>query len=142
MARIQHMRKELISGLQKEISYRTSRSSGPGGQHANKVSTRVELLFDVMGSAVLSSNQKNKLLASCPNRISQEGILQLSCDETRSQYMNKELVWQRFVDLLTEAFKPVKKRRPTKPGKAAVERRLKDKKKTAGKKDARRFEED
>ena len=128
--------------LKKEVRFRSSRSSGAGGQHVNKVSTRVELLFDVDASEVLTATQKETVYFKLKNRISNEGILTISCEETRSQSKNKEIAFERFVGLLEEALKPVKKRVPTKPSKASVERRLKDKKAQSGKKDARKFKEE
>ena len=124
--------------LNKEVKYRTSRSSGAGGQHVNKVSTKVELIFDVNGSAVLSEEQKAIICERLKNRISNEGLLTLQCDETRSQLKNKEIVFNRFVILIEDALKPKKERKPTKPTKSSVEKRIKDKKKKTEKKDLRK----
>ena len=108
----------------------------------NKVSTKVELLFDVEGSAVLSEEQKITIRQKLKNRISKDGLLILQCGETRSQIKNKEIVFNRFLALLEVALKPVRKRVPTKPSKASVERRLKDKKSHSEKKDLRKFKEE
>ncbi|MCO6500044.1 MAG: aminoacyl-tRNA hydrolase [Vicingus serpentipes] len=132
----------MLEDLHKEVSYRTSRSGGAGGQNVNKVATKVELLFDVNNSIVLSERQKLTILNKLKNRISAEGILSLQCDETRSQLKNKELVFLRFVKLIKETLKPVKKRIPTKPSKSAIQKRLSAKKKQADKKDSRRFKSD
>ena len=113
--------------LNKEVQYRTSRSSGPGGQHVNKVSTKVELIFDVMNSTVLSDNQKEIIVEKLQNRITKDGLLVLQCDESRSQLKNKEIVFERFINLIEQALKPVKKRKPTRPTKSSVQKRLKDK---------------
>jgi len=124
--------------VEKEIKFRTSRSSGSGGQHVNKVSTKVELLFHVDNSEVLTEEQKAVIRKKLKNRISNDGWLTLSCDETRSQAKNKEIVFDRFMILINEALKPVKKRKPTKPTKTSVEKRLKEKKKKSEKKDQRK----
>ncbi len=124
--------------FKKEVKYRTSRSSGAGGQHVNKVSTKVELLFDVDASELLTEEQKAVIRTKLKNRISNEGLLILQCDETRSQLKNKEIVYQRFINLIEEALKPEKKRKPTKRTRASVEKRLKEKKKKSEKKDFRK----
>jgi len=125
-------------GLESELKFRTSRSSGPGGQSVNKVSSKVSLLFNVWDTVFLSEEQKMIISEKLKNRINSEGILQLSSEETRSQLKNKEIVIARFLLLLEEALKPVKKRKPTKPGKGAKERRLKTKKIKSEKKDKRK----
>ena len=84
----------------KEVTYRTSRSGGAGGQHVNKVSTKVELLFDIDASAVLSDRKKTIVLEKLTNRITNDGVLSLKCDETRSQTVNKEIVFDRFIHLI------------------------------------------
>jgi len=126
------------TGLKAELKFRTSRSSGPGGQSVNKVSTKVELLFDVWSSMTLLQRQKEIISEKIKNRINSEGVLQISCDETRSQLKNKEIAMERFFQLLEEALKPIKKRKPTKPSKASKERRLKTKKIKSEKKDKRK----
>jgi len=128
----------MSDSLNKEVKYRTSRSSGAGGQHVNKVSTKVELIFDVNGSAVLSEEQKIIIHEKLKNRISNEGLLILHCDETRSQLKNKEIVFIRFITLMEDALKPEKERKPTKPTKSSVEKRLYNKKKKSDKKDLRK----
>ena len=124
--------------LKSELKFRTSRSSGPGGQSVNKLSTKVELLFDVCNSKVLSEEQKETLSEKLKNRINSDGILQLSSEETRSQLKNKEFVIERFFQLLNKALKPEKKRIPVKPSKASKEKRLKSKKIKSVLKDSRR----
>ena len=120
--------------LHRELNFKTSRSSGPGGQHVNKVESRVELLFDVENSEFLEKDQKVVVFEKLRNRISNEGMLRLQCDETRSQVKNKEIVVERFLTLIEDALKPEKIRKPTKPGKASREKRLRNKKKLAEKK--------
>jgi len=131
-----------LEDLHKEVKYRTSRSGGAGGQHVNKVSTKVELLFDIEASEILNHNKKVIILYKLKNRISSEGIFALKCDETRSQSRNKEIVFSRFINLIKTALTPVKVRRKTKPTRSSVRRRLDGKKKLAQKKSDRKFKED
>ena len=128
----------MFEELHRELNFKTSRSSGPGGQHVNKVESRVELLFDVENSEFLEKDQKVVVFEKLRNRISNEGMLRLQCDETRSQVKNKEIVVERFLQLIKEALKPKKERKPTKPGKASREKRLRNKKKLAEKKEYRK----
>ena len=132
------MYEELLS----EVDYRFSRSSGPGGQSVNKVSTQVELLFNVLESNMLTEDQKNIIMTKLSNRITVLGVLVLRSDETRSQLKNRELVNLRFLHLIEDAFVPVKKRKSTKPTRSSVQRRLTDKKKQSDKKKYRRLDED
>lgn len=133
---------EKLVKLSREVSYRTSRSSGAGGQHVNKVSTKVELLFDVNASEVLSDDQKEIIQRKLANRISNEGVLSMQCDETRSQSKNKEIVTDRFISLIYDALRPIKKRKATKPTKASVEKRLNLKKQKSEKKISRKKKTD
>ncbi len=132
----------MLENLHKEVNYRTSRSGGAGGQNVNKVSTKVELLFDVENSMVLTDRQKDIVMEKLANRISQDGVLSLKCDETRSQLSNKEIVLERFMHIIKTALTPVKKRRPTKPSKSSVRKRLSDKKKLSEKKSNRKFKDE
>jgi ribosome-associated protein len=104
-----------------EIDYRTSRSSGPGGQHAQKSETRVEALFDVEGSSALSDAQKQRVLAKAGP------VLRAVAQDERSQLRNRELATERLVEQLREALRVRRPRKATKPPRAAVERRLDDK---------------
>ncbi len=122
----------------KELRYKAIRSGGAGGQHVNKVSTKIELSFDLAGSNGLSETEKDRLYEKLENRLNKEGSLLLQCDETRSQYRNKELVTQRFLNLLENLLKVQKKRKKTKPSKTAKEKRLRAKQKTAEKKAGRK----
>ncbi|NQU33910.1 MAG: aminoacyl-tRNA hydrolase [Bacteroidetes bacterium] len=132
----------MVELLISEVTYRFSRSSGPGGQSVNKVSTQVELLFDVGGSNYLTDDQKTILSEKLTNRINSEGILIIKSDETRSQLKNREIVINRFLELVKEAFKPIKKRRATKPTRSSVEKRLTSKKIQSDKKRNRKVDED
>jgi ribosome-associated protein len=105
-----------------EIELRTSRSSGPGGQHAQKSETRVEALFDVEASAALSDGQKKRVLAKAGP------VIRAVAQDERSQLRNKELAIERVVALLREALHVERKRVATKPSAAARQRRLDEKK--------------
>lgn len=111
-----------------EIEFRTSRSSGKGGQHVNKVDTKVELRFDVMASELLSEEEKARITGKLGNRITSEGILQVVSESERTQLLNKKEAVERFHNLLEESIKVPRKRKPTKKPKKAKEKRLKDKK--------------
>ena len=104
-----------------EVEFRTSRSSGPGGQHAQKTETRVEALFDVAGSAALTDVQKRRVVARAGPR------LRAVAQDERSQARNRELALERVVEQLREALRVPRRRRKTKPSQASVERRLDEK---------------
>ncbi|RIV43882.1 alternative ribosome rescue aminoacyl-tRNA hydrolase ArfB [Flagellimonas pelagia] len=124
--------------IHRELIFKAVRSSGAGGQHVNKVSSKVELSFNLPVSEGLSDMEKERLQSKLSSRLTNEGVLILQCDEARSQHKNKELVVKRFFDILKKGLEVPKKRRPTKPTKSAVEKRLKLKKMSAERKASRR----
>jgi len=104
-----------------EIDFRYSRSSGPGGQHAQKSETRVEALFDVQASSALTDRQKHRVVRKAGP------VLRAIAQDERSQARNRELAVERIADALREALRVERRRVPTRPSKAAVERRLEQK---------------
>jgi ribosome-associated protein len=110
------------------LSFTASRSSGPGGQHVNKSSTRVTLRFDVLGSPSLSAEQKALLLTRLSTRVNKDGVLRVVAQKHRSQSANRELAVARFTELLRAALKRTRPRHPTRVPKAARNRRLEEKK--------------
>ena len=124
--------------LLKEVYFKAIRSGGKGGQNVNKVSTKVELYFDVTASAILSDEQKEVLFNKMASRISEEGLLKLICDTERSQYANKVRVAEKFLLLIQKAFTPKKKRIAVKVSKVLKEKRLQSKKKVSEKKERRK----
>lgn len=121
-----------VSIPRSEIELRFSRSSGPGGQHAQKSDTRVEAIFDVEASAALSEAQKRRVLAKAG------GVLRAVAQDERSQWRNRELATERLVAALREALRVPRRRKPTKPSKGSVERRLDAKRRRSNVKRLRR----
>ena len=117
-----------------ELTFKAIRSSSSGGQHVNKVSSKVELHFDVLQSDVLDDDQKELLSENLKSRLTKDGVLIMQCGETRSQHQNKQLVIKRFLELITEGLKTEKKRIPTKKPKAVERKRLENKRKQSQKK--------
>jgi ribosome-associated protein len=121
-----------------EFTFKTSRSSGSGGQNVNKVSTKVDLYFQVDESVLLDEDQKKRINKKLKNKINSEGQLHLSEQSSRSQFKNKKLVIEKFHELLEESLKVQKPRKATKPSKTAVAKRLKEKKIQSEKKAGRK----
>ena len=127
-----------IDNLIKELSFKATRSSGAGGQHVNKVSSKIVLTFDLENSTELSEEQKELLCKKLSTKLTKENKLILFCDESRSQHKNKEIVIKRFLNLITAGLIRPKKRKSTKPSKASIRKRLKSKKKHSEKKSTRK----
>jgi ribosome-associated protein len=121
-----------------ELVFSASRSSGPGGQSVNKVSSKVELRFNVQASHLLTQEEKEIILEKLANRINLEGELVLVSQTERSQLKNKQVVTEKFYLLMLKALTPKKKRKPTKPSAASKEQRLEEKRIVSEKKAFRR----
>jgi len=119
---------EKTSISEDELTFKTSRSGGPGGQNVNKLNTRVTVLFDVAGSPSLSDEQKQQIRSQLANRVNKHGILRVVSQKHRSQEANRQAAVERLQQLLQEALKPRPMRRKTKVPAGARERRLKEKK--------------
>ena len=111
-----------------EVTLKAIRSSGSGGQNVNKVSTKIELQFDVINSLELNEDEKVLILENLNTRLTKSSILILQCDKSRSQLKNKQLVKERFLMLIEEAIIVQKERIPTKTPKSVKRKRLKNKK--------------
>lgn len=111
-----------------ELQFKAIRSSGPGGQHANKVSSKVELSFQLNTSNGLTEREKKRIQLKLHNKLTNDGVLILQCDESRSQHKNKQLVIKRFFKLLEKSLIVPKPRRKSKPTRSSIEKRLKGKK--------------
>lgn len=126
-----------IELLLKEISFSAVRSGGPGGQHANKVSSKVILQFNIQKTKALSDLERITAKRQLSTKISKDNVITLNCDESRSQHKNKEIVTQRFILLIKSALAKPKRRVPTKVSKAVRAKRLASNKKMALKKSLR-----
>jgi ribosome-associated protein len=115
-----------------ELTFTASRGGGPGGQHVNKVASRVTLRFDVAGSPSLTERQRSRLLDKLSPRLTRDGVLLLSSHESRSQAANREELVRRFAEVVARGLKRPKPRRPTRPSRGARERRLERKKQRSG----------
>jgi len=111
-----------------EVRFSASRCGGPGGQHVNKVNSRVILEFDVMHASVLSPYQKQKIVEMLGHRVNQQGILRLQAQRHRTQSANRADLLKRFIEVLQDALRPVKSRVPTRVPRSVREKRMEEKK--------------
>lgn len=121
-----------------ELTFKASRSGGPGGQNVNKVNTRITLLFDLAGSPSLTESQKRRIAQRLSTRIDKQGVLRVVSQKHRTQEANRRAAVERFVQLLAGAIKPTPVRKKTKVPRSADERRLKQKKQRGQLKKSRR----
>lgn len=126
-----------LPDLSSEFTFRTSRSSGPGGQHVNKVDSRVELRFNIANSLQLRDKQKETLQQKLAHKLTIDGDLIVVSQKERSQLRNKEITIEKLYSMLEKALRPVKKRKATRPTKASIEKRITSKKQMAEKKKRR-----
>ena len=124
--------------LKNELQYRTARSGGKGGQNVNKVETKVEILFDVAASAVFTDAEKLLIFNTLANKISKEGILQVTHQTERSQLGNKQLAEKKLFNLLEKALVVEKERKPSKTPPSVIAHRKAEKRRTGEKKATRR----
>ena len=116
-----------LSISEEQLKFETSRSGGPGGQNVNKVASRVMLLFDVDRSTALSEDQKKRVRERLANRINKDGVLRVVSQQHRTQLANRRAAMDRFLELLVQALRKPRPRRPTKLPQASKRRRLEEK---------------
>jgi len=121
-----------------ELQFRASRAGGPGGQHVNTSSTRVELLWDLSHSTVVSDEQRGRLLTKLAARLDAAGMVRVVASDRRSQSQNRDAAAERLAMLVRQALVVPRKRRPTRPTRASREQRLADKRKRGERKRDRR----
>lgn len=129
---------DFFQSLITEVKYSSSRSKGPGGQNVNKVNTKVDLKFNIPDSKILNHDQKETLLRKLSKKISNDGFLHIYSQEERSQFKNKEIVTEKFIQIIRNALKPVIERKETKPTIASKINRLEEKRKQSIKKEKRK----
>lgn len=122
----------------RELRWSASRSGGPGGQNVNKVSSKVDLRFDLEASEALTDAQKSRLRAAARNRLDEDGAIQIVVQDTRDQQKNLELARARLAELIRKSIVVPKARKKTRPSLGAKRRRLNDKKRVGDKKRDRR----
>lgn len=121
-----------------EIEFRASRAGGPGGQHVNTTSTRIEARWNVEASAALSDRQRKRLLQKLASRIDGNGVLRVVAGERRSQLQNREAAVGRMNALVRRALRVPKPRKKTKPTRASIQRRIEQKRRRGARKQDRR----
>jgi ribosome-associated protein len=127
-----------IPAIIEELSFKTSRSGGKGGQHVNKTETKVQLAFDIRQSAFLSDDEKERLIENAANLLTKDEVLQMACETSRSQSANKAELIERFVEVLREALKEETPRKETKVPRNEKKKRLENKRKLSEKKQNRK----
>jgi ribosome-associated protein len=128
---------ESVAIPRSELDVRVSRSSGAGGQHVNKTSSRVEIFWNITSSQAISEEERSRLLDKLASKLTTEGSVRVVASDMRSQSRNRELAEERLAELVRRALVVPKKRRPTKPTKASKEARLEEKKRRSRKKSDR-----
>ncbi len=132
---------EIANGVEiplSELSFSFTRSGGPGGQHVNRVESKVELRWDVANSPTLSELHRARLLENLRSHLTDEGEMRLTSDETRSQHRNRQILMDRFQALVSHALRPRRVRRATQPSAGQRTKRLQHKKQHGEKKSQRR----
>jgi len=125
--------------IAREVVYKATRSSGAGGQHVNKVATRIQLFFYPQASAALTESEKERIASRLAHHLTDDGALLVVCSEGRSQLANKEKALKKLLQWLAKTLRPDTVRKPTRTPRSAVEKRLKFKKNQSEKKAFRRF---
>ena len=128
-----------IEQLHKEVHYKAVASSGPGGQNVNKVATKVQLYFDVLNSLAFAKAEHERIITALNKQLTTEGILQVNCQESRSQAKNKELVFKKLLAALSKASVIIKVRKKRTVPKSVKRKRLNNKKKQSDKKKDRNY---